>query len=1123
MKISETHVLKPLVCLADSDPDRIMINFVDELGRDVETRTAKQLIQNGLQLAHYLRESCGLVKGDVALMVYPSSIEFIESTIACLLAGIILAPVTPPNPAHPENDLMRLNSIAKSSNAKVMLTNRSYRLATRLSNFKSLLGIKRNHWPELPWYVTDGIKEIKPENELEAIVNKNDLALLQFTSGSTSIPKGVRITHGNLIHQINFNAKMLMMDNNSRFVMWVPHYHNLGLVSAILSALRGNGILWFMSPLSFLKRPEIWFDTVDRIRGTHIAAPNFAYDLIVRKTSQEMRKKWNLSCLRVAMCAGEPIIPRTVDDFLQAFTDSHFEKNAFCPAYGLAEHTVGITVKGNKRIKVDRHTLVHDKRVYVTPFGDLEFIGCGKPSADIQVRIVSKEGKVCREDEVGEIWAQSESVAAGYIGMTDSSLTSFNKQIEGEAGTFLCTGDLGFLHEGELFISGRQKDLIIIRGRNIHPEDIEESIRAAHEEIRSSAVVAFSVPGVATEELVIIAEIKDAKTLKLDEIILALRQIINQHWHIQTTIALVSPNTLNKTTTGKIQRHACRQAWLDKKIIGIKVSDLQQMIVQENKGAAWHNLTEYLAMLNIEDRLPWLIEKVKELIVSKILSLKSIENIGSEDLLSEIGLDSLSITELLAELEKYIGRKLPSSILVEHPTIRGLSMRILSELGIEYLGSEETKSVESEIMPYRSRVQRLSPNTKIAIVGGGVGGLISALELARIGYRDITLFEANAECGGKVLSVQKEGDVIELGQHIFANSYRIPIELAMELGITIRPVTAEPLQWEEKYGYSEGLARGPVSKWYQLLFKVAKINSNTHYPFPSLFDRHLDAPFSEFLQRHRLGGRPHPGFLFDWNLVGYGFDFEVPTAYVLAYLQGTAVNGTLGYIPEGNQTLWIALAKHLEKTWNVKICRNHAVQAIRSVNNGVQLTTPKGVSNFEEVILALPPNVLTHILSPEDPLQEILNAVAYYPYSVQTFKAEGIRNDAMTFFPENNTQVGRILGLQPSRSQKNGWFVCGQYASSEISNRPKIMDEHQLQDDITETILKMGGRVTAFGPSYLWNNYFPHIRKNPIAMLRKAESLQGTRHLWTTGSWLAFETTEHVARHAKHLIATCFS
>lgn len=1118
LQLSNEHILWNLSQLEKTDPNKILFSFLDDQGQITEQRTVSEFIGRIENLAGYLRQGCQLQPGDSVLLIYPPSMEFIEAFAACLLAGVIAAPVYPPNLARPNADLNRLNAITTQSGAKAMLTNRAYRWAMRMQSAKQMLSANMSRWPDLPWHVTQGLSWFTTPLKTTALPCADHVALLQFTSGSTSVPKGVQITHKNLKHQLAYNAEALGMNADSKLVMWVPQYHDLGLISGILSILQGNGSLYFMSPFSFLKNPSLWFDTIHKYRATHTAAPNFGYELATRKINSSMRLNWDLSSLKVCMSAAEPIVPKTVDGFLNAFSECKLSPNAFCPAYGLAEHTVGITIGGRARLSIDRVACVEQNLAVADPTSDFQVMGCGSPGFDVQVRIVSPEtGCVLKENEIGEIWAQSESVAKGYVGLEELSQKTFHAQLKNEPGHWLRTGDLGFLHGNELFITGRHKDLIIIRGKNFNPETIEDTVRQAHELIRPGGVVAFSVPSQDTEKLVVIAETLEPSPEKSELIANAIKRHVSEVWNLQATVGIAPKGTIKKTTSGKLQRNLCRQMWMENKF-DLMTFEQKNVGTVANTGHDQRPLKEQLNDMPFDDRLDHVIANIS--VVAKQILPEGFQNIGVDDFLPDAGLDSLSSFDLITALEEQFQLKLPPALFIEHPTLRSVSARILSDLGFECDSMTDSGILQPSETPlsFRPAQRGMVPGqTHIGIVGAGVAGMVSALELAQLGYKHITLFESNDSCGGKVASVHQDGDVLEFGQNVFIDSFRVLLDIAMKLKCDILPVRSSFLWWDEAYGFEESPSRLPYKKWVKSLFKAARLDASDPLPLPQLTSD-LDMPFEDFLKKHNLG-QPHPIFFFEWNSMGYGVDMQIPTSYVLSYLQTLGTSGNACYLAQGNQMLWTKLEEHLKSTWGVTILKKHPVESIAPHEHGVTLTAMGKTFSFDEVILAAPPSVLRHVLPKQDPLQDILSRFHSYTFVVDGFKAQGFPDFGCAFPNKQAFEVGPVVAIQKCRNKK-GWYISGQYAKS-FEQGCVATSKQELNMNLEKTVEKMGAHITQMGQQHVWD-YFPHTRHAPSQTLRQAEALQGQRHLWTTGSWMCFEVTELVARHAQHLIRTCF-
>ena len=570
MTVSPT-IVDRLVEHAARAPSDVLLTLVDDDGQDEGWLTASGLHEAARRVAAHLLGPAGLQPGDRAMLVYLPSLEFVTALAGCLMAGVVAVPVAPPDPIRPGPDLARFATLARNAGARHALTHNVYHRARTLGRLRNLVFKPATGWPELSWVVTDALKAPRGEVALPR-TRPGDLAILQYTSGSTGTPRGVMITHGNLTHQLDCNAAELDCRTEARAVIWVPHFHDFGLISGILSSVHGNGSLWMLSPLAFIRRPAVWFEVMSRVGATHTAASNFGYVLSTRKTTPDQRRAWDLSRLEVMMSAAEPIHPDAVRAFLDAFAPSGLRPAAFCPAYGLAEHTVGVSVRGRATARVSRRALEHEGTARAPEGGEeaKTLVGCGRPSQDVTVRVVDPERRVALEHRsVGEIWVDSPSKAAGYFGLEEDTLETFRARLPGDDRDYLRTGDLGFIHDGEIFICGRLKDLIIIRGRNIHPQDIEDSVRDVHPMLRPGGVAAFAVDAGegedAGERLVLAVEVRDDRSAATEAqaVATAVRTaIFEQHRIPPWRVIVGKAGTVAKTTSGKVMRRACREAFL---------------------------------------------------------------------------------------------------------------------------------------------------------------------------------------------------------------------------------------------------------------------------------------------------------------------------------------------------------------------------------------------------------------------------------------------------------------------------------------------------------------------------------------------------------------------------------
>ncbi|MFD9053531.1 fatty acyl-AMP ligase [Streptomyces zaomyceticus] len=575
--IGPSSLLAAFLAIAEEQPSRPMLTFVDRNGRDEHTLTFGDACAQAGTVAHGLR-SRGLRPGESAVLVYPPSLEFVTAFLGCMAAGVVPVAVYPPNPLRPGAGVEGLIRVVADCEARAVLTTSAYQ---RMRTAGTLTQLSTRHtpdWPKVPWHRTDRMSGAAAATDWHQPASPDEVAFLQYTSGSTSTPKGVMISHGNLGAELEANAADLGLGAASRGVSWVPQYHDLGLISVILSTVIGHGHTRLISPLSFLRRPEIWFSTMARVGATHTAAPNFALDLAVQRTTAEQRAGWDLSSLEVLMTTAEPSRPATIRRFFDAFAVTGLRRETLYGAYGLAEHTVSVTMGGRSIRRFQRDAL--QQRIAVPADPSLpaarvqELHSVGRPSAGkkgLRVRVVDPDTRrSCPPGVVGEIWVDSPTKALGYLGMPEEAEHTFRARIvdveDGDTRSYLRTGDLGFCYEGEYFLTGRHKDVIIIRGRNILPEDVEDAVRTSHPLIRPGGVAAFGVDEDSQEHVAVFVEIKDARRTAShlrDEIFLAARAAVTAAQQIDVhTLVIGDRGLVRKTTSGKLRRGACREALL---------------------------------------------------------------------------------------------------------------------------------------------------------------------------------------------------------------------------------------------------------------------------------------------------------------------------------------------------------------------------------------------------------------------------------------------------------------------------------------------------------------------------------------------------------------------------------
>jgi len=513
------------------------------------TLTYAELDRRARALAALLQER--LAPGDRVLLLYPPGLEFIPAFFGCLYAGVMAVPTHPPNLLRPSQSLPRLQGIVAEAGIRLVLCagEVAARLPALFGAAPALAG--------LPVVKADQPVLADPRTWEEPLITPDTLALLQYTSGSTAAPKGVMVSHGNLIHNLTCIREGAAIGADNVGVSWLPVHHDLGLLGGILQPLFVGFPSYLMAPVAFVEKPLRWLQAVTRYRATLSGGPNFAYDLCVDKIPSAQRFELDLSSWNIAYNGAEPIRQQTLERFVQAFAGCGFRGSSFHPVYGLAEST--LLVAGR---------CLQAGPSATTPPAEGP-MSCGPPAAGTEVVIVDPHDRVeVPPGQVGEIWLASSSVARGYWNRPEETERTFHAHLaDTGAGPFLRTGDLGFLQGGELFVTGRHKDLIIIHGRKHHPHDIEKTVEASHPALRRSGSAALSVITPAGERLLIVAEIHPRHrplTEELEKLVGAIRQAVARQYEVQTHAVLLVPlGGIPRTTSGKLQRHACRQKYLE--------------------------------------------------------------------------------------------------------------------------------------------------------------------------------------------------------------------------------------------------------------------------------------------------------------------------------------------------------------------------------------------------------------------------------------------------------------------------------------------------------------------------------------------------------------------------------
>jgi 8-amino-7-oxononanoate synthase len=630
-------------------PDRLAYTFLVDGDSEEIQITYGELDRQARAIAATLQELN--TERQRTLLLYPPGLDYIAAFFGCLYAGVIAVPVYPPDPARLDRTLPRLRAIAKDAEAKFALTTQTILSMTDLI-FEQIPDFRSLHW-----IATDNLDGNPAGSWIEPKVSEEEIAFLQYTSGSTGSPRGVMVSHRNLLHNLSLIQQCFQNTPESRGVIWLPPYHDMGLIGGPLEPLYGDHPVVLFSPIDFLTRPLRWLQAISRYRATHSGGPNFAYDLCVRKVTPDERDRLDLRSWEVAFCGAEPIRTETLERFADYFAPCGFRREAFYPCYGLAEGT--LIVSGGKK---------EDPPIIKTLDNGKNLVGCGRSLEDQRIVIADPETlRSCGPGETGEIWVSGPSVAKGYWKKpkeTEETFRAFLKE-SGE-GPFLRTGDLGFLKDGELFVTGRLKDLIIIRGQNHYPHDIERTVEQSDFRLRPGCGAAFSLDGEGEERLVIVQEVDTREPRNTEEIIDRIRRAVYEVHDLKAdAVVLIEPRSIPKTSSGKIQRNACRIAFqtgrLD--IVGKWEPIRSQFPVGSEDPQQGGEPT---------------VESIQNWIVAWLARELGIDAgaIDSRKDFTNYGLDSMMAVRFAQELQDQLGRKMEANLLLNFPTIEALSRHL---------------------------------------------------------------------------------------------------------------------------------------------------------------------------------------------------------------------------------------------------------------------------------------------------------------------------------------------------------------------------------------------------------------------------------------------------------------
>lgn len=662
---------------ADTQPERTVYRFLVDGEDEQQELTYAALDERARAVAAVLQRHT--TPGARAVLLHPPGLDFVGALFGCLYAGVLAVPAYPPRRSRVDP---RISQIMTDAQATVALTAAQH-LATveRFSADGDLPGLCAIASDDIPGEAGCDWKPVE--------IGGDSLALLQYTSGSTVAPKGVMVSHANMLAHSADMAELMQHTPDMVSVSWLPHFHDMGLVFGVIQPAYAGFVGCLMPPASFLQQPIRWLHTISRFRAAISGAPNFAWDLCVSKISAEQKADLDLSAWRIAFSGAETVRWRTLERFAHAFEPCGFRREALCPAYGLAEATLRVTSawphSGPSASVVRTDELRRNRAVEAAhgQAGTQVIVSCGYALPHTRIAIIDPASlQVLGPGKIGEIWVAGPTVARGYWNRPDESLATFEARTADGDGPFLRTGDLGFVKDDQLYVTGRLKDLIIIRGLNHHPQDIERTVETSHPDLRPDGGAAFSVEDADEEALVIIQEIdRQRRNPDVQAVVDRIVEAVTERHGIQPhAVVLIKHGSCPKTTSGKIQRHAARAEFLGDRLRVVGQWRAKKSVTPAATSPA---VEREAAQPPSEDAIrEWLIAKVAD----RVGVASSAIDPGRAFV--QLGVGSAEALTLIGELELWLGHKLSPVLVYNYPDIDSLARHLAQAAPPEQATSE---------------------------------------------------------------------------------------------------------------------------------------------------------------------------------------------------------------------------------------------------------------------------------------------------------------------------------------------------------------------------------------------------------------------------------------------------